>query len=93
MDDRLCRPTPAIHLRVEIDLDMKWYRFRARQPPPGFVQGNVIAHYDAGPEDGGIERDVGPISTHQHDVGKHEGVLLLRTQDANGEDGCQKFAR
>ena len=27
MDDRLCRPAPAVHLRAEIDIDVKWDRF------------------------------------------------------------------
>ena len=87
MDDRLCRPAPTVHLRAEIDVDVKWDRFRARQSEPGLVEGDVIAHRDAGPEDGGIHRDVRPVSTDQHDVGKHEGVLFLRAQDADGKDG------
>lgn len=91
MNDRLCRPA-AIHLRTKVDIDMKWHRFRARQSPAGLVQGDVIAHHDARPEDWGIDRDVRPVSTDEYDIGQHKRVLFLCSQDPGGEDGGQELA-
>lgn len=75
---RLARGVPETGMvPVKSNADVQGCGFAAHEPETGFGEGVVGADRDAGPKLRRVERDVAPLTTHEHEYGHHDVVLHL----------------